>query len=280
MVIPERQDGAEQPEQMTFFPDVSIGEAEKQRANIMALALIRGLGEASLRALVRRYGNLEQVWTASPHDLNGVLISAGLRAPGAIVDHIILNRRHLLEAAYRELEHLRGEGIHLLTPLDSVFPRRLLETKDSPKWLFVQGSFKPLTAANLVAVVGTRKPSQHGIAIARALTSWLANQEFWIVAGLAEGIDEVAHLDTAQARDADPLCPRPGHRRPSADAVYGLAECCWVVTNPEYICWTFRASVPVSHWDKPRVSQTGTRNIVGARLDSIIFYVTGRSEWR
>lgn len=67
------------------------------------------------------------------------------------------------------------------------------EKKCAPAELFVQGHPELLYAGLKVSIVGSRKPTQAGIADAECLTMSLVDRGATVVSGLAEGIDTVAH---------------------------------------------------------------------------------------
>jgi DNA processing protein len=62
-----------------------------------------------------------------------------------------------------------------------------------PHVLFVRGSIEALSAAHAVAVVGTRKPTDAGRAIAGRIGGSLAKAGAVVVSGLAIGIDGASH---------------------------------------------------------------------------------------
>ncbi len=191
----------DQSEQLGFFAPSQPASPDAQRLNLLALSRVKGLGEASLKALVRAFHDLDAVWEATPDELSQVLSGSRFRAHKDVVDQIITRQSDLREAASRDLEGFRRQGIRLVTVLDAEFPDRLRDIKDPPQWLFVQGSLDVLSIPNLVAVVGTRQASAQGIERARSVSRWLAEKGFGIVSGLAEGIDQAAH-ETALDYDA------------------------------------------------------------------------------
>lgn len=164
------------------------------RVHILALSKVKGLGETSLKALIRAYGDLSRVWDAPPEHLYSVLQAARLGAARTVATEIHRDRDRLAVAAHQDLETLARQGVRLITPLDlEAYPQRLSDLRDRPEWLFVHGEVSALSAHNLIAVVGTRSPSPQGVKKAQILTGWLADRGFGIVSGLAEGIDDAAH---------------------------------------------------------------------------------------
>jgi DNA processing protein len=94
--------------------------------------------------------------------------------------------------AIRMLDRLTGMGVQLLFRGDPGFPSALLELERPPHWLFIQGAMAPLTMP-AVAIVGTRKPSEDGLFLARYVGACLADWPVATVSGLAAGIDQLAH---------------------------------------------------------------------------------------
>jgi DNA processing protein len=88
-----------------------------------------------------------------------------------------------------------GEGIHLITVLDSTYPMNLRMVHDRPPALFVRGELSPADERS-VAVVGSRKASPAGIEKAEEIVGDLAANDYVVVSGLAAGIDTAAHKAT------------------------------------------------------------------------------------
>lgn len=72
------------------------------------------------------------------------------------------------------------------------YPTQLLPYADKPPILFGQGDAQALLQPQ-IAMVGSRKPSAHGRQVAYDFAYYLSDQGFYIISGLAEGIDEAAH---------------------------------------------------------------------------------------
>ena len=78
-----------------------------------------------------------------------------------------------------------------LRPGDARYPA-LLGASPAPPRIFVRGALDAADALAL-AIVGSRRPTPYGLAIAEQLASELAARGVTIVSGLARGIDTAAH---------------------------------------------------------------------------------------
>jgi DNA processing protein len=95
-------------------------------------------------------------------------------------------RAHLLESICRH---------------DPLYPRAL-DSDFAPRMLEVAGGAERLarlTAAPVVAVVGSRAPSDYGVELARSLARGLSACEVTVAAGLGDGIAAAAHAGALEA---------------------------------------------------------------------------------
>ena len=74
------------------------------------------------------------------------------------------------------------------------YPERLRIADHPVELLYFQGWWELVNSPRSVAVVGTRKPSNEGVARTRKLVKSLLQDDFTIVSGLATGIDTAAHM--------------------------------------------------------------------------------------
>lgn len=86
----------------------------------------------------------------------------------------------------------------LVTYGSAGYPARLTRLHDPPIILWIEGPL-PVDAARSVAIVGTRRATGGGRAIARRIASDLAAAGVRIVSGLARGIDAAAHAGALEA---------------------------------------------------------------------------------
>jgi DNA processing protein len=129
------------------------------------------------------------------HDVRNVVLSgtAGLGGLGLSEQAVqAIGTGEALAAAERELEKIRGKAYTLLTFEDPGYPRYLREIFDAPPVLYCAGRADVLEDP-AVAVVGSRRPTPYGRALAEKLAGGLASRGCAIVSGLAVGIDACAH---------------------------------------------------------------------------------------
>lgn len=150
-----------------------------------------GLGWQRLRALEAGCGGLAAAWGASAAELAAV--------PGlgeALVAEVERFRRRWGPRPLEVFAPRCRFGRGVLVPGDRGWPGGLGGLKRPPLQLCWQGrgSLWPhLGHRRSVAVVGTRRPSLHGLSMAQAIGAALAEAGWPVVSGLAEGIDGAAH---------------------------------------------------------------------------------------
>lgn len=152
-------------------------------ADWLRLTLVRGIGAASQRALLRAFGLPAAIFSAPQSALASVVGEASARAlrdadPG----------QEVAEA----LAWAAEPGRHILTLADQAYPPALLETPDPPTVLYVQGD-PSLLARPAIAIVGSRNATPGGVKTAEAFARALVAAERVVVSGLALGIDTAAH---------------------------------------------------------------------------------------
>jgi DNA processing protein len=101
-------------------------------------------------------------------------------------------------AGLEEIDRARRFGAGILTLQDASYPDLLKASADPPPLLYLLGRMVPEDAL-AVAVVGSRRPTPHGITIARGIAAGLAAAGFTVVSGLARGIDAAAHRGALEA---------------------------------------------------------------------------------
>lgn len=88
----------------------------------------------------------------------------------------------------------------ILEKTNRSFPSKLKEIPDCPKKLFCRGNVEILNAKHLVAIVGSRRPTEYGLKETRKIARALASTGVVIISGLAMGIDAEAHKGALDAQ--------------------------------------------------------------------------------
>ena len=76
------------------------------------------------------------------------------------------------------------------------YPERLRDADHPIELLYYQGWWELVNSPRLIAIVGTRNPSDEGVSRTRRLVRALLEDDFTIVSGLAKGVDTTAHRTT------------------------------------------------------------------------------------
>jgi DNA processing protein len=153
----------------------------------IALTLVPQVGALTAKNLVSYCGSAEGVFRASRKEL--------LKIPGigTVVTNAILSAP-ALQVAERELDFIEKNNVEAVFYTDERYPARLKQCPDSPVILFFKGSASQLlNSERIVAIVGTRQPSDYGKAVCEEIIDGLKPYNTLIISGLAYGIDITAH---------------------------------------------------------------------------------------
>jgi len=147
--------------------------------------------------------------------------------------------------ASRQRERLDALGVAALFHGDAGYPAHLAELPDAPDVLFCRGR---LPERPMVAIVGTRRCTRYGRALAGGYGRAVSAAGWAVVSGLARGIDGAAHQGVVAVGGVgvavlgsgpDVLYPR--EHRPLADDLLGAGGA--VITEyppgtpPPVSCW-------------------------------------------
>lgn len=152
----------------------------------LGLTLIDGIGDINAKALLAYCGDAEGVFKQKKAQL--------LKVPGIGEVHAksIYESKHVLKKADEEIQFIDRYKIKPLFFTDADYPSRLKYCNDSPIMLYYKGN-ADLNAERIVAVVGSRKPSDYGRVMAEELIKGLKSYGVLVLSGLAYGIDVTAH---------------------------------------------------------------------------------------
>ena len=156
----------------------------------LALRLVPGLGTRKANVLLERFRTPQAVFRASRTELE----ACGLN--GAIAQSVASGCA--FEEAAEQQDKMRDIGAGLITMGDPRYPETLRQIYDPPIVLFTRGDVSLLNTLSL-AVVGTRRPTPYGIAVAERFSGDLSRAGLTIVSGMARGIDTASHRGTLAA---------------------------------------------------------------------------------
>lgn len=156
---------------------------DSERAAWLRLTLTPGVGGASQRSLLKRFGSPAAIYGASRAELARVV-------PQPVVERLLGEDVDAEIAA--ALAWADQAGHHLVALSDAEYPQALLEIADPPALLYVLGR-PELLNRSAFAIVGSRNATPQGEANAEAFAAALSQAGFTIVSGLALGIDAAAH---------------------------------------------------------------------------------------
>jgi len=157
---------------------------EDNRRYWVALNLVLAESLKAARKIVGHFPAVRDIFKASRREL----ISIGIDEEKVQA----LTSPRLLDQASREIERLERKSYSILTFEDRNYPEYLKETFDPPYVLYCAGRIEALKGP-AVSIVGARKPSAYGRAVAERLARDLAFRGLVIVSGLARGVDSIAH---------------------------------------------------------------------------------------
>jgi DNA processing protein len=150
----------------------------------LALKMVPGLGARTAAKLLERFRSPAAIFRASRSELEASGVGGG-------VAQSIVSGCSFEEASLQH-QRMREAGAELIVITDPRYPQLLREIFDPPFALYTRGRAE-LLGKLMLAVVGTRRPTPYGVAVAERLGGDLARAGLTIVSGMARGIDTAAH---------------------------------------------------------------------------------------
>jgi DNA processing protein len=146
----------------------------------------------ALIALSRLKGlkNDRKKWIVDNNETVSALFD-GKRPFAAAADRNAFRGFRDFEALDAEVAHLRTIGIQTVTIKDKEYPELLRQIPDPPIVLYKKGHL-PISS-QAFAIVGARKATFEGMALAERIAETLSSAGIMIVSGLARGVDAAAH---------------------------------------------------------------------------------------
>ena len=151
----------------------------------IALTLVPNIGDIHAKALINIYGNAESIFKAKRKELESIEGIGTIRAKS-------IKEFENFSSSEEEIKFIEKYKITPLFIADEAYPRRLLNSYDSPVLLYYRGN-ADLNTSKIIAIVGTRNNSDYGKTVCERLIEDLAQENILIVSGLAFGIDTIAH---------------------------------------------------------------------------------------
>jgi DNA processing protein len=199
-------------------------ERDAERDAWVVMASVEGLGPVAFGALLRRFGNGRSVLDVARRPGGRGLLSVAAD-PADRLESAVAAR---LVAAAHESDVIVGRvaqlGLAVLTLEDERFPARLLAVELPPHLLFVRGDPGAMSQPDAVAIVGTRRPTEHGRRVAARVAWAVADAGAIVVSGLAVGIDGAAHAAAVGAGRQTVAVLGSGHGRLFPSAHRRLAD--------------------------------------------------------
>lgn len=141
--------------------------------------------------LMERFGSAAGAWEATEDRL----VSTGGFTPEHAREIAMLRKTIDPRLEFCKLEKL---GIDFIDIGDPSYPEMLKNIFDPPPGIFMQGRFDNADLLS-VAIVGSRKATPYGLAVAERLAAGVASAGVTVVSGLARGVDTAAHRGTLTA---------------------------------------------------------------------------------
>ncbi len=183
---------------------------------------VSGVGPGVLGRLLAAFGSGARVLDAAAGE--GGADRIGEATNGEVGPAVAARIVEASQHGFRLLDRLRSLGIEVVTIEDEAFPGRLRLVDSPPPLLFVRGDPHALDGEHMVAVVGTRWPTDRGRLIAGWIGQALAHSGACVVSGLAVGIDGAAHAATVAEGGRTVAVLGGGHARLFPAAHARLAE--------------------------------------------------------
>jgi DNA processing protein len=156
----------------------------------IALIQTAKIGPVTAKKLYQQFGSAKAVFE---QDLNNLLISGLINKDSAAE----LLKKEQFSFAEQEMVFMEKFGIKALCYDSADYPKRLKHFEDAPFLLYYKGECN-LNATRIVAIVGTRKPTDYGRQHCESLVEALKDYNVTIVSGLAFGIDGCAHQKSVE----------------------------------------------------------------------------------
>ncbi|MEO8625532.1 MAG: DNA-processing protein DprA [Candidatus Limnocylindrales bacterium] len=192
----------------------------------IALASVDGVGEAAFEALIGAFGSANATFEAVRDGRFDAWRRLPLEETGRprMFKSAITQLRTVAKDPLERLAAIVDLGLWTATAFDSDYPSRLRDLPNPPAVIHGMGDRGALAGPRLVGVVGTRRPTPAGRALAAKICARLVECGATVVSGLAVGIDGAAHAATLERGGTTVGVIGGGHRFPGPRAHQRLRE--------------------------------------------------------
>lgn len=154
----------------------------------MILKQIKGIGSIKIRNIIEN--------NTMPRDMDEVQdwLKLVLSKESVHIKNMTNEQfKSILENVNKIKEGSIKNNIRMVSILDNKYPKLLKDINNAPTILFYKGNYECLMNENIVAIVGTRNPTENGTRVSYKTSEYFANLGYSIVSGLAVGCDTYAH---------------------------------------------------------------------------------------
>lgn len=151
---------------------------------VAALSSLKGVGPSAAERIIEYFGSPENAWQASVAEWT----AAGLVSSSAGQAIAPKKKKELPEEI---ADMCQAKNIKICAKNDEEYPKLLKEIPSPPQVLFYRGHLQ--NHLPRISMVGSRKLTPYGRAVAENFSASLAARGFSVVSGGAYGIDSVSH---------------------------------------------------------------------------------------
>ncbi len=200
----------------------------------LAMVMVPGLGPRTAVQLIQRFRSPLAVFRASPTELEAQGVVASLARS--------ISSGCSFDDAVTQKDKMTAAGAEIIAITDPRYPSNLKEIFDPPVLLFARGRTELLDTV-MFGIVGTRRPTPYGLAVAERMGTELAAAGLTITSGMARGIDTAAHKGALAAGGGtiavfgcgvDMLYPAENRRLAEQIAATGLLLSEFPMSTPAY----------------------------------------------
>ncbi len=163
---------------------------QEEELHWLALRMVPGLGTRKAGHLIATFRTPQAIFRASKSELEAAGLSPSVAqsiASGCAFDD-----------AVDQQNKAASTGAKIIAMTDPAYPQELLQIFDPPPILYIRGRVELLRSL-MIGVVGTRRPTAYGTAVAGRLAKDLAGAGLTVASGMARGIDTAAHRAVLEA---------------------------------------------------------------------------------